>query len=69
MKELLVRGYFSTGIDGSKEMLKLAKKNLLAGSFILEDIRLFNLKSTFHAAISISVLLHIMTIDDLTKVF
>ncbi|PSB11068.1 class I SAM-dependent methyltransferase [Pleurocapsa sp. CCALA 161] len=69
MKELIGKGYQATGIDGSEGMLLKARENTSDGFYILDDLRSFKLTPTFHAAISISVFLHIMTLEELISVF
>jgi SAM-dependent methyltransferase len=67
---LLRRGYAVTGIDGSEEMLRLARENAPAAEFIVEDARSFNLPSTHDAVVSVfDSLNHVIALDELTSVF
>lgn len=64
------RGYRVTGIDGSEQMIALARQNAPGASFIVDDARTFELNDTFQAVFSIfDSLNHIMTMDDLAAVF
>ncbi len=51
-KILSERGYRVTGLDGSAEMLKLARNNAPQAEFILEDARTFQLPPVFDAVFS-----------------
>lgn len=63
-------GYQVTGLDGSEEMLRYARKNAPDSDFILDDARFFKLPSTFHGVVSTNFgLNHIMNLEDLTCVF
>ena len=67
---LTTYGYRVTGLDGSAEMLSYALENAPDAELIHADARSFKLPSSYHAVISVfDSLNHIMTIDDLTKVF
>jgi SAM-dependent methyltransferase len=55
-----------TGLDGSQEMLRLAKAHAPGASFVLADARSFNLPQAFDAAIStFDSLNHLMTPQEL----
>lgn len=69
MSALIEKGYQATGIDGSEAMLAKARKDTPDGFYILEDLRSFKVTPSFHAAISVFVLLHMMTLEDITRVF
>lgn len=59
-----------TGLDGSEDMLRYARKNLPDGQFILNDARFFKLPSTFDAIISTSASLnHVTNIEELQCIF
>ena len=67
--ELLARGFTVTGLDGSQEMLRYARRAAPGARFILADARSFNLPPVHHAAISIfDSLNHIMTLAELQAV-
>ncbi len=67
---LTARGYQVTGLDGSEEMIRLARKNAPAGKFIVDDARSFKLPDVYHAVVStFDSLNHIMTLEELTTVF
>lgn len=59
-------GYSVTGIDGSEEMLKHAKRHAPRSRFILADARSFTLPQSFSAALStFDSLNHLMTLAEL----
>ncbi len=67
---LIERGYRVTGLDGSGEMLHLARENAPAAEFIEDDARSFKLPAVYHAVVStFDSLNHIMTLEELTSVF
>ena len=67
---LIEAGYRVTGLDGSEEMLAYASQNAPQGKYLLEDARSFHLPEQFDGAFSTSASLnHLMTQDDLTRVF
>ncbi|YAF98110.1 MAG: class I SAM-dependent methyltransferase [Nodularia sp. CChRGM 3473] len=69
-EQLLLKGYQVTGLDGSEVMLKYARENAPAANYVLEDARFFNFPPIFHGAVAIgSSLNHILTLDELTRVF
>jgi SAM-dependent methyltransferase len=49
---LMERGFIVTGIDGSREMLRLAQRNAPQARFLLDDVRTFHLPEGFDAAVS-----------------
>ena len=69
LQQLHLRGYKTTGIDASKELLRYARINAPESEFILNDIRTFELPPTFDAVVSHLVLLFIINLDELTSVF
>ncbi len=67
---LLKRGYQVTGLDGSEEMVRIARDNARGGEFILDDARSFRLPAAYQAVISTyDSLNHIMSLEELTQVF
>jgi SAM-dependent methyltransferase len=67
---LVERGYRVTGIDGSEEMLRYARKNAPRATFIAADARAFELPERCDAAISTyDSLNHVMSLDELSAVF
>ena len=67
--ELNERGFAVTGLDGSKEMLRYARRAAPASRFILADARRFNLPPVHQGAISIfDSLNHVMTLAELRDV-
>lgn len=69
-KMLIEQGYSVTGIDSSQAMLRFAQKNAPNARFVLSDARTFNVPGIYSLVISTyDSLNHIMTIDDIIKVF
>ncbi len=69
-KALSSRGYAVTGIDGSQEMLSLARRNAPRCKFIQADARNFDLPKSFDAAVSaFDSLNHIVKLEALRLVF
>lgn len=67
---LLRRGYAVTGIDGSEEMVRLARENAPAAEFIVGDARSFTLPRTYDAAVSVfDSLNHVIALDEISSVF
>jgi len=67
---LAERGYQVTGLDGSEEMLRLARVNAPAAEFLLGDAREFSLPPIYHGAISAyDSLNHILHLEQLTGAF
>ncbi|MCW8876600.1 MAG: class I SAM-dependent methyltransferase [Kangiellaceae bacterium] len=67
---LLHKGYSVTGIDGSAEMISLAKNRAAEAEFIVSDIRDFSVTEQHDGAVSLlDSLNHIMSLDSLIKVF
>lgn len=59
-------GYRVTGIDGSEEMLRFAKRHAPGSRFVLADARSFHLQQTFDAVVStFDSLNHLMTLAEL----
>jgi SAM-dependent methyltransferase len=68
--ELIKRGFEVTGLDGSKEMLRYARRQAPGARFILGDARSFELPPVHQGIIStFDSLNHVMTLDELTSVF
>jgi SAM-dependent methyltransferase len=69
-QKLTALGYRVTGLDGSPEMLKYARKNAPAAEFLQADARSFQLPHKYHAVISVfDSLNHIMSTEELNFVF
>ncbi len=69
-RTLSKRGYKVVGVDGSGHMLSYAKQRAPQVEFYLKDVRSFQFPPRFDAAIStFDSLNHIMTLEDLKKVF
>jgi len=68
-QRMLTKGYQVTRLDGSEAMLNYARQNAPGGEFILDDARFFKLPPIFHGVISMGALSHILTLEELTKVF
>ena len=67
---LTALGYSVTGVDGSPEMLRFARQNAPAATFVHADARSFTLPHRFDAAICIfDSLNHVMTAGELEDVF
>jgi len=64
------RGFDVTGLDGSKEMLRRARRLAPAARFVLKDARRFDSKPLYHAVVStFDSLNHVLTLHELTQVF
>lgn len=64
------RGFTVTGLDASQEMLRYARRNAPAASFIHADARSFTSQSIYDGVLStFDSLNHLMSLDDLTEVF
>jgi SAM-dependent methyltransferase len=67
---LIKRGFSVTGLDQSKEMITLARRNAPAAKFIVRDARSFRLPAVYHSVISMfDSLNHILDARDLLRVF
>lgn len=67
---LAERGFRVTGIDGSEEMLRLARGNAPTAEFIAADARAFDLPASFDGVVSLfDSLNHILSAADLAQVF
>jgi len=67
---LAQRGYQVAGIDGSEEMIRLARMNAPDVEFVVEDARIFSLPAVYHAVVSTyDSLDHIMSLEELSRVF
>lgn len=69
VQQLHLRGYQTTGLDASPELLRYARINAPESEFILRDIREFDLPPTFDVVLSHIVLLFILNAEELTSVF
>lgn len=69
VEQLNIRGYQTTGIDISEELLRIARTNAPESKFILGDIRELELEPIYDAVISIDVFCHILNLEELTNVF
>ncbi len=69
-RELTERGYRVTGVDGSEQMLRYARRNAPNTTFICSDARALDLPEEFAIIISTyDSLNHLLTLDDVEKVF
>jgi SAM-dependent methyltransferase len=68
-QKLLKKGYKVTGIDTSEGMLRYARENAPGANLVFNDALLIDFSPTFDAVISIGVLNHVMTLEDLTSIF
>jgi len=67
---LVQRGYQVTGVDGSEEMVRLARRNAPGVKFIVEDARSFRSPAIYHAVVSTyDSLNHVMSLEGLSRVF
>lgn len=67
---LAARGFRVTGVDGSAEMVRLARQHAPGVDFLVADARDFRLAEPADAAISLfDSLNHVLTLDELTLVF
>lgn len=68
--ELMRRGYTITGVDNSKELIEIARRELPQVEFHLQDVRHLTLQGPFDAALStFDSLNHILNLGDLHSVF
>jgi SAM-dependent methyltransferase len=68
-RELSNRGYDVVGLDGSSQMIELARENASNASFILADARRFSLAPKFNAVLcSFNSLAHANDIEELTSI-
>jgi SAM-dependent methyltransferase len=64
------RGYQVTGLDGSREMIRIARENAPGGEFVVRDARRFRISNTYDAVVSaFDRLNHIMTTQELILAF
>ena len=69
-KALAARDYKVTGVDGSEQMLRLARQNAPKASFHCADARSFDLSTNFALVLSTyDSLNHLLTLEDLASVF
>ncbi|GAA6615699.1 class I SAM-dependent methyltransferase [Scytonema sp. NUACC26] len=69
VKQLHIRGYQTTGIDISEELLRIARANAPESKFIFGDIRELELQPIYNAVISRDVFCHLLNLEELTTVF
>ncbi|MGB7925258.1 MAG: class I SAM-dependent methyltransferase [Pyrinomonadaceae bacterium] len=68
--ELIKRGFEVIGLDGSKEMLRRARRHAPGARFMLADARSFTLPPVHQGVVStFDSLNHVMSIEELTNVF
>lgn len=68
--ELSRRGYRTTGLDGSEQMIEIAKKNAPDVEFVVQDARNIALPRRFSAVFStFDSLNHVTSLDELEQVF
>lgn len=64
------RGFSVIGIDGSRQMIRLARENAPGAKFFVADARRFRLPAACDAAVAVfDSLNHIMSVEDLVAVF
>ncbi len=69
-KELVARGYTVTGVDNSAELIELARRDLPAIDFRVQDARALSLEGKYRAAVStFDSLNHILKLEELKSVF
>lgn len=67
---LTERGFRVTGVDGSEEMLRYARRNASGAEFISADARSFRLAPVYDGIVStFDSLNHVMHLGELTQVF
>ncbi len=68
--ELVKREYSVTGVDSSKALTEIARKDLPTVDFVVQDVRQLDVEGPFDAAIStFDSLNHILSLEDLHAVF
>ena len=68
--KLSEEGYIATGLDGSEEMIKIARRNAPDVEFLIQDARNISLNRSFSAVFStFDSLNHVMSLDELEQVF
>jgi len=69
-RELVDRQYRVTGVDNSAALLALARQDLPAVEFLLQDVRKLKLKATYPAALcTFDSLNHVLELEELQEVF
>lgn len=69
-KALAARGYRVTGVDGSEQMLRYARRNAPIAKFYCADARSFDLPNEFAVVLSTyDSLNHLLALEDLASVF
>ncbi|MCU1324815.1 MAG: Methyltransferase type 11 [Bryobacterales bacterium] len=67
---LTQRGYVVTGVDGSPDMLEIARRNAPSARFVLGDARQLRIPGEFEAVVStFDSLNHVLKADELRAVF
>ena len=67
---LTARGYRVTGLDGSEEMVGLARARAPGAEFVVADARSFSLPGTYDGVVStFDSLNHVMSLEELVSVF
>ncbi len=68
--KLTAHGFAVDGLDGSKEMLRYARRAVPFARFLLADARSFDSPPVYHAVVStFDSLNHVLALDELTQVF
>ena len=69
-RRLSNEGYDTTGVDGSQQMIAIARENAPNAEFLVEDARDISVDRTFSAVFSTyDSLNHVMELDELEQVF
>jgi SAM-dependent methyltransferase len=69
-EELAARGFLVTGLDGSEEMLRYARRRVPEAEFRTGDARSFSLEPVFDAVVStFDSLNHVLKVEELNCVF
>jgi len=67
---LTERGFRVTGVDGSEEMLRYARRNASAAKFIFSDVRSFRSEPVYDGIVStFDSLNHVLQLGELAQVF
>jgi SAM-dependent methyltransferase len=69
LQQFQIRGYQTTGLDVSEELLRFARINSPESKFILGDIRKFQSPPTYDAVYSKNVFSFFLNLEELTTVF
>jgi SAM-dependent methyltransferase len=69
-KELVARGYIVTGVDNSAELIAVARRELPAARFLVQDATLLDVAGSFDAVLStFDSLNHVLDLTGLRTVF